>query len=79
MNFQINILHLVYPPISNQEAEWIKSDPDVRTRLKQSNLYMIVQRTESRFEIDQELAESQFLKNLTFPFVFRAGELSSEV
>lgn len=54
MKAQLNILKLVYPPISNQEAEWLKDDPEVRELLKQSNLYMIGQRGESSYEINDE-------------------------
>ena len=46
MKSQINLLRLVYPPISNQEAEWLKDDPEVQECIKTSNLYMICQREE---------------------------------
>jgi hypothetical protein len=47
---QLNFLELVYPPVSNQEAEWIKDDVDVQNVLSQSNLYMIGQRQEIYFK-----------------------------
>ncbi|MGO9116932.1 MAG: hypothetical protein ACLQPD_04895 [Desulfomonilaceae bacterium] len=50
MKSQINILKLVYPPISNQEAEWIKDDPEVQEQLKFSKLYFICQRAEAFFD-----------------------------
>jgi len=25
----VSTLKLLYPPVSNQEAEWVRSDPDV--------------------------------------------------
>jgi len=39
----------VYPPISNQEAEWLMRDADVEAELRQSNIYMIVSRAEAKF------------------------------
>jgi len=53
MKTAVNSLRLVYPPISNQEAEWLKDDKDVETMLRRSNLYMIAQRREARFLWDQ--------------------------
>lgn len=52
MKAQIHQLRLVYPPISNQEAEWLReSDEDgVWERLRQSNLYMIGRRAEAKYE-----------------------------
>jgi hypothetical protein len=47
---QINFLKLVYPPITNQEAEWLKDDEEAQERLRQSNLYMIGQREEAVFK-----------------------------
>jgi hypothetical protein len=49
MSVAINSLRLVYPPISNQEAEWFKEDPEVEAVLRRSNLYMITQRPEAKF------------------------------
>jgi len=49
MKAQINILRLCYPPISNQEAEWIKDDVGVQKMIKNSHLYMICQRAETHF------------------------------
>jgi len=43
-------MQLVYPPISNQEAEWLKDIQEVQEEIKNSNLYMICQRTEAFFE-----------------------------
>jgi hypothetical protein len=52
MPFQsvINSLQLQYPPISNQEAEWLKEDPEVVSLMKKSRLYMIGQRQELLFD-----------------------------
>jgi hypothetical protein len=49
METAINSLRLVYPPVSNQEAEWLKNDKEVEERLRRSNLYMITPRREARF------------------------------
>lgn len=56
MHVQLNYLKLMYPPISNQEAEWIKDDPIVKDQLKTSRLYMIGQRHEAKFLINYENA-----------------------
>lgn len=52
---QIHKLKLVFPPISNQVAEWVKDDPDVKQILSQSKLYMIGQRSETFFRFDENL------------------------
>jgi hypothetical protein len=41
MKTALNTLHLVYPPISNQEGEWPKKDSEVEEMLRRSDLYMI--------------------------------------
>lgn len=46
MKVQLHFLKLVYPPISNQEAEWLKDIPEVQEEIRHSNLYMIGQRHE---------------------------------
>ncbi len=57
MKSQINLLRLVYPPISNQEAEWLKDDPEVQECIKTSNLYMICQREEAQYRFDEKAQE----------------------
>jgi len=57
MKVQLNFLKLVYPPISNQEAEWLQIDPEFRKEIKYSNIYMIGQRAESKFDIPLESVE----------------------
>jgi hypothetical protein len=42
-------LRLVYPPISNQEAEWVKSDKAAESVLRQSDFYLMATRHEVRF------------------------------
>ncbi len=49
MKTALNFLSLVYPPVSNQEAEWLKSDGEVETMLRRSDIYMIAQRREAKF------------------------------
>ena len=41
--------YLVYPPVSNQEAEWVTKDPAVARLLRSSDLYMIAMRAEATF------------------------------
>lgn len=52
MRTQLHQLRLVYPPISNQEAEWLRrsTEADVWERLRKSNLYMIGRRAEAKYE-----------------------------
>jgi len=67
MKSQIAILKLVYPPISNQEAEWLKDDKDVQKEISNSNLYMICHRSETYFKLPD--AKSLQLKpNSMIPF-----------
>lgn len=80
MKAQINFLKLVYPPISNQEAEWMKDDLEVITELKNSNLYMIVQRHESKFHLfnEKEISEN-FINNFSLKFKYTVGNISDDV
>lgn len=80
MKAQINFLKLVYPPISNQEAEWIKNDPEVVAELKNSNLYMIVQRHESKFHLFNENEMSKnFINDFSIKFKYTVGNISDNV
>lgn len=47
---QIHKIKLVFPPISNQTAEWLKEDDEIIQLLKSSKLYMICQRPEIFFD-----------------------------
>jgi hypothetical protein len=49
MKTALNFLTLVYPPVSNQEAEWLKQDVEVEEMLRRSDIYMIGQRREAKF------------------------------
>jgi hypothetical protein len=64
-HYLINSLQLQYPPISNQEAEWLKEDPEVVERMKRSRLYMIGQRRELLFD-DPEFDHSSGRIKLAF-------------
>jgi len=46
---KITILQTVYPPISNQEAIWLKDDAEVEAIFRLSDFYMIAGRAEARF------------------------------
>lgn len=48
--FLVNSLELVYFPVSNQEAEWLWEDSQVREIAKRSQLYFIGQRKEINFK-----------------------------
>lgn len=73
MKYLINNLELVYPPISNQEAEWLSKDKDVRKIVESSKLYMIGQREEIFFD---EIEFHPILKGL-ISFRLKMGKLSS--
>lgn len=71
---QVCSLKLVYPPISNQEAEWITDDPGVEKALRKSNVYMIVSRAEAKF---LDLKGNQKDTSLSFRFVI--GDRTDDV
>jgi len=62
MNVMMSTLTLVYPPVSNQEAEWVKSDPDVEALIRSSDFYMIGARAEARFEDDDVTVEDSQIR-----------------
>jgi len=81
MKSQINILQLVYPPISNQEAEWLKDDQEVQEMVRKSNLYMICQRAEAFFtytsgDIKRFADDGIFKFNLTTQDFSASGEIN---
>lgn len=47
--YKTTTLVLTYPPISNQEAEWVSADAEVVEMLRESDFYMIVGRAEALF------------------------------
>ncbi|MBZ9791673.1 hypothetical protein K9B32_16325 [Rhizobium sp. 3T7] len=46
---KVTFLETVYPPISNQEAVWFQSDPEVEALLRRSDFYMIGGRAEAKY------------------------------
>jgi len=68
---QLCTLRLVYPPISNQEAEWLRHDPAVQAELRESNIYMIGSRAEATFE---NLSPDENTNTLAFEFVTGDGK-----
>lgn len=57
MRAQLHTLELVYPPISNQEAEWIKNDNEVIQQIKKSNLYFIAQKAKTVFTFKKDVQD----------------------
>jgi hypothetical protein len=78
MKAQIHTLQLVYCPVSNQEAEWIKDDPDVQKSISHSNLYMIGQRAEAKYVFNENAIEKN-IQDLKIIFQFTTNSSSSEV
>ncbi len=65
---QIGVLQLVYPPISNQEAYWLRDDKEVEASLRQSDFYLIGGRCEAEFlepQWDPDAREIHFRLGLT--------------
>jgi len=74
---QVNILQLVYPPISNQEAEWLKDDPQVQEELRASNMYMICQRQEAFLQFPPDGVHRSLQQGGQLDFEFQVGSASS--
>src|SRR5207237_3884641 len=72
MRGQVHELELVYPPISNQEAEWIKDDPEVQARLSHSNIYFIGQKPETFFLFPKDVAR-RIEKDGQIHFIYKSG------
>ncbi|MEB4613267.1 hypothetical protein [Leucobacter sp. M11] len=49
-NAMMSSLHLVFPPVSSFEAEWLKDDKAAEAWLRDSDFYMLAMRPEVRFE-----------------------------
>ena len=79
MKVQLHFLKLVYPPISNQEAEWLKDIPEVQEKLRHSNLYMIGQRHESKFIIDEQSVIPDFTNEFSLTFTYSIGDFFTDV
>lgn len=63
---KLTVIETVYPPISNQEAVWMQSDPAVEALLRQSDFYMIAARAEARY---QDIVIDPDTHEITFTFV----------
>jgi hypothetical protein len=57
MRAQVHRLNLVYPPISNQEAEWLKNDEETVNWVKESKIYFIGQKPECWFEFPENMEQ----------------------
>lgn len=79
MKVQLHFLKLVYPPISNQEAEWLKEIPEVQEVIRHSNLYMIGQRHESKFIIDEQSVIPDFTNEFSLTFTYSIGDFFTDV
>lgn len=79
MKIQLHFLKLVYPPISNQEAEWLKDIPEVQEEIRHSNLYMIAQRHESKFIINEHSVLPNFQNDFLINFTYSIGDFFTDV
>lgn len=78
MRAQIHHLELVYPPISNQESEWLKDDPESKGWFKRSKIYFIGQRAESKFILETEdMVLMKLGHSGKIDFGFRSGDNES--
>src|SRR4051794_37952884 len=55
-------VQLVYPPVSNQEAEWLLEHPEAEAQIRKSDLYMIAQREEVTFDFLKVLEDFSLLR-----------------
>jgi hypothetical protein len=79
MRSQLHQLELVYFPISNQEAEYVKEDPEVQELISQSNIYFIGQKPETYFEFTTpEEIESTFHNERKLAFNVICGNKKSQ-
>jgi hypothetical protein len=74
---QIHHLELIYPPITNQQAEWLKNSEETVEWLKRSKLYFIAQRAECKFQFKDDVL-NQLQDNRIINFIFINGNLKSE-
>ncbi|WP_145998486.1 hypothetical protein [Caulobacter flavus] len=63
---KVSSLHLVYPPISNQEAVWMQQDADVEAIIRRSDFYMIASRAEATY---QDITCDHAAQTISFRFV----------
>lgn len=74
MKVQIHALELAFPPVSNQEIEWMKDDEAVQKHLLDSKLYMIAQRREILFEFPDITEDFQVSSTEPFTIEIVMGE-----
>jgi len=77
MRSQVHHISLIYPPISNQEAEWLKDDPEVQEILSGSQLYFIGQKPESIFTFEEDIYDI-VKETRKIPFTMKLGEFSDK-
>jgi len=77
MRFQLHDLELVYPPISNQEAEWLQSDLEVTEIISKSNLYFIGQKPETFFVFEDDVVKKMETEQKIY-FTYHSGQKKSD-
>jgi hypothetical protein len=75
MRSQLHELELIYPPVSNQEAEWVKNDIEVLAELKKSNLYFIGQKPETFYFFEDDVSEKVQVEKRIY-FGYKSGKKS---
>jgi len=85
MRAQAHGLHLVYPPISNQHAQWMEREEEIESAMAKSNLYMIGHRAEARFAAIHFAKETGFFTGVfnvpgleDCPFAINVGAIVEE-
>jgi protoheme ferro-lyase len=78
MKSQVHRLDLIYPPVTNQEAEWLRDNKEVKEQLKYSNLYFVAQKPETFFQLDEKLSEILEQKKI-IKFKYISGNSLDEV
>jgi hypothetical protein len=75
----MHTLWLVFPPVSCQEAQWIKNDNGVQERLASSNLYMIAKRMEVLFVYKENEIRTQFIKDKSITIQLQSRDIIDTV
>ncbi len=78
MKSQLHRLDLIYPPVSNQEAEWLRNENEVKEQLKHSNLYFVAQKPETFFLLDEDISKILEEKK-TIKFKYKSGNKTDDV
>lgn len=77
MKSQLHYLELIYPPISNQEAEWMRKDKEVAEIISKSNLYFIGQKPETFFSFEYDESQDQVDNERKIFFIYHSGTKQS--